>query len=94
MIAERCRVLCNVQSPLNNLLLLKASQFQAPLVPTPHISLPTFLVGWGGSNVEEGIAVSNKNSLATSDSIASELTNYGSSSDYHTYLLDARNAVR
>ena len=76
------------------LLFLKASQFQAPLVPTPHISLPTFLVGWGGSNVEEGIAVSNKNSLATSDSIASELTNYGSSSDYHTYLLDARNAVR
>ena len=64
------------------------------VVPTPHIALPTFLVGWGGLAVVGGIAVSNNNNACTSDIIASELSSYGSSSDYPSYLLDARNAVR
>ena len=58
------------------------------------MTLPTFLVGWGGPTVEEGIAVSNNNASSSSDFIASELSNYGNSSEYHSYLLDARNAVR
>ena len=65
-----------------------------PVVPSPHISLPTFLVGWGGPIVEEGIVASNSNMLSTADIVASELSTYGRGSDYHSYLLDARNAVR
>ena len=68
-------------------------QVPHPVIPTPHISLQR-LVGWGGPTVEEGIAVSNNNASTSSDIIASELSSYGSSSEYHSYLLDARNAVR
>ena len=69
-------------------------QFQTT-VPTPHISLPTFLVGWGGPTVEDGISVSGHGVATTSDMISSELnSSFGSGSDYHSYLLDARSAVR
>ena len=69
-------------------------QFQTT-VPTPHISLPTFLVGWGGPTVEDGISVSGHGAATTSDMISSELnSSFGSGSDYHSYLLDARSAVR
>ena len=68
-------------------------------MPTPHISLPTFLVGWGGPTVEDGISVTGQGSTTTSasDMVSSELNStFGvyNSSDYHSYLLDARSAVR
>ena len=63
-------------------------------MPTPHISLPTFLVGWGGPAVEDGISAASQGAT-TSDMITSELnSSFGSGSDYHSYLLDARSAVR
>ena len=69
-------------------------QIPHTVIPTPHIALPTFLVGWGGPTVEEGVTSLNNDRACSSDVIASELSSYGSSSDYHSYLLDARNAVR
>jgi len=49
-----------------------------------HASLPTFLVGLGRPNAEEGLAVD----------VASEATATADPVDYQSYLMDARKAVR
>ena len=59
------------------------------------VSLPTFLVGMGRTPIQEGLVIPNSDKQKSDPpSETFPLASTASSSEYHHYLVDARNAVR